>query len=227
LHEARLNARLGSNSEAEVKVSGNKLNLQSSIYNATYRRGDAVVGIDSDGAYGSLVGSRGVGGGFTAGYKASGRTTVNGADRSGDVAASLSHDLGKLTLLQSNGKSPQARLESDVTMGAMRAQARVDQTLGTETMPSFNVSLSRDMADLLGSGASVQLGADDTTLDGLYGSVAASRGLGKAGSLEYSSAGRLKDLEHSVKLANDLGFARVVKRGDRAPRLQLGYQFEA
>jgi len=113
-------------------------------------------------------------------------------------------------------------------MGPIRAQARVDQTLDTTmTMPSFNVSLSRDMADLLGSGASVQVGADGTTLDDLYGSVAASRALGKVGSLEYSSAGRLKDMENSVKVANDLGFARVVKRGDLAPRLQLGYQFEA
>merc|ERR1719382_908836 len=67
-HEASLNARLGSIGDAEAKVVYNQLNLEPTSYNATFKRGDAMVGIDSKGAYGSLDGSRAVGGSLTAGY---------------------------------------------------------------------------------------------------------------------------------------------------------------
>jgi len=169
-----------------------------------------------------------VGHGLTAGYKMSGRVASQGADPSLAQAASLSHELGTLTLSQASGGSLSALLESDVTRGALRAQGRLMQTLGGEVaVPSYNLTLTRDLADILGAGAEAQIGVDDASMEGLYGRLAARRDLGKRTSVEYASAGRVKSLEHSVKVANDLGFARLVKSPESAPRLQLGYQFNA
>jgi len=190
---------------------------------------EAVVGADNDGIYGAFAGSRAVSKGVTAGYKLSGRVAHGEAAESNlKQVASLSHDLGTLTLSQATGEPVSAVLESDVTRGPLRAQGRLMQTFGGEVeVPSYNLTLTRNLADLLGPGAEAQIGVDDASLDGLYGRLAARRDLGKRTSVEYASAGRLKDLEHSVKVANDLGYARLVKSPDNAPRLQLGYQFNA
>jgi len=233
-HDARLTARLDSDSEAVLSLAGNR---QAQRYNATFTRNlgkllqgdaEAIVGADNDGFYGAFAGSRAVGRGLTAGYKMSGRVATGEADPSLAQAASLSHDLGTLTLSQATGEPISALLESDVRQGPLRAQGRLMQTLGGEVaVPSFNLTLTRDLADLLGPGAEAQVGVDDASLDGLYGRLAARRDLGQHASVEYASAGRAKSLEHSVKVANDLGFARLVKSPDNAPRLQLGYEFNA
>jgi len=233
-HDARLTARLDSASEAVLSLAGDR---HSQRYNATFTRdlgslwqgdGEAAMGADNDGIYGAFAGSRAIGQGITAGYKMSGRIASGESSSSLAQAASLSHELGRLTLSQATGEPVSALLESDVTRGALRAQGRLMQTLGGEVaVPSYNLTLTRNLADLLGSGAEAQLGVDDASLDGLYGRLAARRDLGKHASVEYSSAGRVRSLEHSVKVANDLGYARVVKSSDSAPRLQLGYQFNA
>jgi len=234
LHDARLTARLDSDSEAVLSLAGDR---QSQRYNATLTRnlgkllqgdGEVVLGADNDGIYGAFTGSRSVGQGLKAGYKMRGRAAGQGAEPSLDQEASLSHDLGKLTLSQATDGLVSALLESDVTRGSLRAQGRLMQTLGGEVaMPSYNLTLTRDLADILGEGAQAQIGVDDASLDGLYGRLAARRDLGEHASVEYASSGRVTSLEHSVKVANDLGFARVVKSPENAPRLQLGYQFNA
>jgi len=234
-HDARLRARLDAESEAVLSLAGDR---QAQRYNATLRRdlgkllrgdAEAVVGADNDGFYGAFEGSRGMGHGLTAGYKMSGRVAGKGADPSLAQAASLSHELGTLTLSHDNEGAVSALLESDVTRGPLRAQGRLRQVLGGEelAMPTYNLTLTRDLSDVLGSAAEAQVGIDDASLDGLYGRLAAHRELGRGASVEYASAGRAKSLEHSVKVANDLGYARLVKGPESAPRLQLGYQFNA
>jgi hypothetical protein len=232
-HDARLTARLDAG-EAVLSLAGDK---EAQRYNLTLSRdlgkllhgdADAVLGADNDGVYGAFAGRRAVGQGLTAGYRTSFRAASKEADPSLAHAASLSHELGTLTLSQATGGPVSAQLESDVKRGPLRAQGRVVQTLGGEvTVPTYNLTLTRDLADLIGSAAQAQVGLDDASLDGLYGRLAARRDLGHGASVEYASAGRVKSLEHSVKVANDLGFARVVKSPESAPRLQLGYEFNA
>lgn len=142
----------------------------------------------------------------------------------------LSHDLGSLTLSHGTGQQVHADLASDITTGGIGIQSNLGLDLNGDPGTTFNVTLSRDLADALGklsAAGAVQIGIDDTSAEGIYGSLAAQRSVGKGLLLDYSSTGRLKDMEHSLKLSNDLGYAQVVKAGDAAPRLRLGYEFEA
>lgn len=230
-HALRLAARL----DAGDAVLSLARDSKDQRYNATVSRdlsallkgdGNVVLGADNDGIYGAFEASHAMGNGLSAGYKMSGRV-AQGADPSIAQAASLSHELGKLTLSQAAEGTLSALLESDVTRGALRAEGRLQQTFGgEEAVPSYNLTLTHDLTDILGSAAEAQFGVDDASLEGLYGRLSARRDLLGA-SVEYSSAGRVNSLEHSVKVANDLGFARLVKSPENAPRLQLGYQFDA
>lgn len=204
-------------------------------FNATYSHalanaGDGfVVGADNDGIYGTLAKSTKLGKGFTAGYQFAGRSDVAGSDPSFAHMAKLSHKLGSLKLSQNQDEPLEALLESDIVRGSNRVQGKLGYSL-IEEEPYFNVTASKDFTDALaklGVQGSAVVGIDEASEDGLYGQVTASRDLGKGLGLHYASSGRIKDMKHSMKLSNKLGYAQVVKAGDHEPRLQVGYEFNA
>merc|ERR1712232_1441520 len=90
--------------------------------------------------------------------------------------------------------------------------------------PTYNVTVARDLSDVLkSSAADVKLGVDG---EGVYGSLSVSRDIGKGFNLDYSSAGRPDSLESRIKLQNALGYAELLKAGEDAPRVRLGYEFD-
>lgn len=234
-HSARLKAQFGDESDSgiDVRLSGNK---DDQLYNATLThnfgkrlRGnaDTMLGVDNDGVYGALDASRAVSKSLTAGYKGSGRWAFGSEGDSANLRndVSLSHALGNLTLSQSTDGPMSALVESDVRRGPMHARARVLQSLSEKAAPEFNVSLNSDLGRVL-PGVDLLIGLDDPSEEGVYGQLTARRNLGKHANVEYSSSGRINNMEHWLKVANDIGFAKFLKRPDSAPRVQLGYQFE-
>jgi len=230
-HSAQLVGRLGDGTLVLKAANGG----QAPSYNATYAHklaGDSglVLGIDNDGLYGTFAKDQEITKGLVAGYQFAGR-----ADR-GDMAdpafahsAKLSHDLGTLKLSHASGEPVEAELVSQIGRGADSVQGRLGYTAGSQD-PTFDLKFSKDLAGALkrleGEGV-VQVGIDSASADGLYGKLAAGRKLRGGYNLQYASEGRLNDMEHSLTLANDLGYGQVVKKGDADPRLRLGYQFDA
>jgi len=226
----------GSHKDGSVDVS-----LRSAageqLYNATVRQdlgallmGDAdlVVGADNDGFYGQFAKSHSLGNGLSADYDFRGRTDVKGGDLNFAQAVRLANDLGSLRLSQGSAKAVQADLEVGVQQGVARLDGKLGYALGAEA-PTFNLTVSSDLAqalDALDAQGELQVGIDDTSVDGIYARVAARRELGKGLALQYASQGRANAMEHSLKVSNDLGFAELVHAGNE-PRVRLGYQFDA
>jgi len=207
------------------------------LYNATYAhdlgsllKGDAgaVVGVDNAGVYGRFAKSHDLGSGLSASYDIQGRSDTSGSDLNFAQAVRLSHELGSLRVVQGSGKPVEAQMEVGVVQGPARLDGKLGYALGADA-PSFNLTVSSDLADALNAldaEGELQLGIDDASADGLYARVAARRQLGNGLALQYSSQGRAKALEHSLKVSNDLGFAELVHAGSE-PRLRLGYQIDA
>jgi len=207
------------------------------LYNVTYGhdlgalfKGGAglVVGADNDGFYSHFEQSRSLGHGLSANYDFRGRTDSTGGDRNFAQAVRLAGELGSVKLSHGSAKPAQADLELGIQQGAARLDGKLGYALGAAA-PTFNLTVSSDLAEALNkldAQGELQLGIDDASVDGLYARVAARRQLGKHLALQYSSQGRAKAMEHSVKVSNDLGFAELVSAGNE-PRLRLGYQFDA
>jgi len=113
-------------------------------------------------------------------------------------------------------------------VGGGHADLRVSHTDGAV---GYNVSYARGLADTLPVDAGVHLGIDD---EGVYGRVTAKRDLGHGIDAEYEANARLelgneqqKSLSHALKLSNKLGYAQLVHSNGEAPRVRMGYDFDA
>lgn len=230
-HAAQLVGRLGDGTLV-LKAANEG---QAPSYNATYAHklaGDSglVLGVDSDGLYGTFAKDREIAQGLDAGYQFAGRADLGDmADPVFAHSAKLSHQLGSVKLSHASGEPVKAEIESQVGHGADSVQGKLGYTVGSHS-PTFDLQFSKDLAGALkrleGAGV-VQVGIDSASADGLYGKLAAGRKLRGGYNLQYASEGRLNDMEHSLTLANDLGYGQILKKGDADPRLRLGYQFDA
>jgi len=102
----------------------------------------------------------------------------------------------------------------------------------------YNVSYARALKDLLnGEDADVHVGVDQ---EGVYGRLRAHRELTEGLSADYEATGRVgradkgeegdaweHDLAHALKLSNKLGYAQLLHGKGQAPRLRVGYEFDA
>jgi len=96
----------------------------------------------------------------------------------------------------------------------------------------YNVSYARGLEDIAPVDASVHVGADH---GGVYGKVAASRTLKNGVDAQYEALARLNlgkeereaKFMHALKVSNSLGSAQILHGSGEAPRLRLGYEFEA
>jgi len=95
----------------------------------------------------------------------------------------------------------------------------------------YNVSYTRSLHDLVPVDSSAQVGVDE---DGVYGKLTASRDLGNGIDAYYEALARLglgdsdkERLQHTLKLSNQLGYAQLLHGKGEAPRLRVGYEFNA
>merc|ERR1712039_555323 len=95
----------------------------------------------------------------------------------------------------------------------------------------YNVSYTRDFDNVLDGAAGVQAGIDE---EGVYGKVSASREVGQGLGADYEASARFETgeerrlrLQHALKLSNKLGYAQVAHGSGEAPRLKVGYEFNA
>jgi hypothetical protein len=97
----------------------------------------------------------------------------------------------------------------------------------------YNVSYARALDDLLPVDADMQVGADQA---GVYSRLRARRGLGENLNAAYEATARVdrggemglqQQLAHSLKLSNKLGYAQLLHGTGQAPRLRVGYEFDA
>lgn len=89
---------------------------------------------------------------------------------------------------------------------------------------SFARSLGKEMPTLL-------VGVDES---GAYGGVTAQQSIGEGASAEYVAVARLgrganesQQMAHQLKISNKLGYAQLSHSLGSAPRLRLGYEFNA
>lgn len=182
---------------------------------------DVALGVDDDGAYGALSVSRDLGD-IGATVDVSGRVGTDGSNPSYAEALTLAHKLGSVTVSSADGGDIDVSGSFDIDQAGNKLHADVGYSLDSKE-PTYNVTFSRDLSDVLKSAGDVEVGVDG---DGVYGSVSASKALGGGFGLDYSSAGRADALEHKLKVSNDLGYAELVKAQDEDPRVRLGYEFE-
>merc|ERR1712039_426514 len=113
-------------------------------------------------------------------------------------------------------------------MGGGRADLRVSHQDGAL---GYNVSFARGFDDVAPVDADAHVGVDE---DGVYGKVVARRDLGQVDA-EYQASARFDfgeeerkvNLAHALKLSNKLGFAQFSHSSDEAPRMRVGYEFNA
>merc|ERR1712039_447557 len=109
-----------------------------------------------------------------------------------------------------------------------RADLRVSHQDGAL---GYNVSFARGFVDVVPIDADVHVGVDE---DGIYGKVVAKRDLGRVGA-EYQASARFDlgeeerkaSLAHALKLSNKLGYAQFSHGSGEAPRMRVGYEFNA
>lgn len=198
-------------------------------YNVTFDRGlaaldadsDITLGVDADGVYSASSTSK-VMGDITATFDTSARATTKGEDLSHSEALKLAHKLGSVTFSSADGGDVDISGDFAVDQAGNTLAAKVGYTVGGSD-PTYNVTFSRDLSDVLKSAGAIELGVD---ADGPYGSVSASKDIGSGFGVDYTSSGRVDDLTHKLKLSSELGFAELVKAQDSDPRLHLGYEFE-
>lgn len=97
----------------------------------------------------------------------------------------------------------------------------------------YNVSYARALDDLVPVDADVHVGADQA---GVYGRIGARRSLGQDLSADYEATGRIdrgndegmqQQLAHALKLSNKLGYVQLRHGTGEAPRMRVGYEFNA
>lgn len=199
-------------------------------YNASFSRGlkdligsasDLDFGVDDDGIYGALSVSRDLSD-IAATVDLSGRVGTDGNNPSYAEALTLAHKLGSVTVSSGDDGEVDVTGAFDVDQAGNKLHADVGYSLSAKE-PTYNVTFSRSLADLVKSDADVEFGVDG---EGAYGSVSASKDLGSGFSVDYSSSGRADSLDHRVKVHNDLGYAELTKSQDGEPRVSLGYEFD-
>eukprot|EP00929_Paragymnodinium_shiwhaense_P097009 TRINITY_DN5878_c0_g1_i1.p1 TRINITY_DN5878_c0_g1~~TRINITY_DN5878_c0_g1_i1.p1 ORF type:complete len:455 (-),score=134.20 TRINITY_DN5878_c0_g1_i1:263-1627(-) len=181
---------------------------------------DLDVGVDDDGVYGALSVSKELGE-VGARMDVSGRVGVDGNPTYAE-ALTLSHKLGSLKVSADDEGSVDFAGDFEFEQDSNKLNAAVGYSLGDDE-PTYNVTVARDLTDLVHSEAGVQLGIDQ---DGVYGSLSASKDLGNDIALEYGTAGRKDSLTHRVQVSNNLGFAELSKAKDDDPRVRVGYAFD-
>eukprot|EP00929_Paragymnodinium_shiwhaense_P116177 TRINITY_DN854_c0_g1_i1.p1 TRINITY_DN854_c0_g1~~TRINITY_DN854_c0_g1_i1.p1 ORF type:complete len:378 (-),score=111.93 TRINITY_DN854_c0_g1_i1:313-1419(-) len=203
------------------------------VYNVTFTRGledklgspsDVTLGVDDDGAYAAITASRAVAD-LTATMDLSTRAALEGNSTqvSHAEALKLAHKLGAVTISSADGGDIDLEGDFLVEQDGNKLAAKVGYTVGANDSTSYNVTLSSDLAQYLKTAADIELGIDN---DGAYGKATASKKLGMGFDVEVASGGRPKDLEHTLKLSHELGYAELVKKQDEEARLRLGYDFE-
>jgi len=109
-----------------------------------------------------------------------------------------------------------------------RADLRVSHQDGAL---GYNVSFARGFGDVAPVDADVHVGADE---DGLYSKVVAKRSVGRMDA-QYEASARFNtgeeerkaSLAHALKLSNKLGYAQLSHGSGEAPRMRVGYEFNA
>lgn len=114
--------------------------------------------------------------------------------------------------------------------------AELEASLKGEEL-GYNVSYARALNDLLNEDADVHVGVDE---EGVYGRLRARRELTEGLNVDYEATGRVgrgdggeegdaleHDLAHALKLSNKLGYAQLLHGKGQAPRLRVGYEFDA
>merc|ERR1711933_335552 len=98
-------------------------------------------------------------------------------------------------------------------------------------MGGYNVSFARGLGDVAPVDTDVHVGVDE---DGVYSKVVAKRGLGRVDAKYEASARfnfgeeeRKASLAHALKLSNKLGYAQLSHGSGEAPRMRVGYEFNA
>jgi len=239
VHNVLINAQLDKDSQALFTLVGD---MKQQNYNASITTdlssqlsskahdADAVltVGFDNGGLYGSFTGNRSVGQGFTAAYDVHGRVpSKKSAKKQVSEKITMTNGIVSATLTQATGEQTTAAVAFDVNEGPLVAKGSITQVIGNKLMPSYKIALTRGLGDVLGPGAEAFLSVDDLSLDGVSGRLTWKHELKDSdATIEYESRGPLKSLEHSLKLANDLGYLLVTKAEKAEPKIQIGYQFD-
>jgi len=103
--------------------------------------------------------------------------------------------------------------------------SRKDGALG------YNVSYARNFENVLDGAAGVHVGIDE---DGVYGKLSAGREVGQGLDANYEASARFETgedrrlrLQHALKLSNKLGYAQFAHGSGEAPKLRVGYEFNA
>jgi len=182
---------------------------------------DVTLGSDADGVYGAISASKDLGD-ITASVDVSGRVVHEGKDLSHAEALKLAHKLGTVTLSSADGGDLDIDGDFAVEQAGNKLSAKVGYTVGGAD-PTYNVTFSRDLSDVLPATGDIEVGLDD---EGAYGSLSASKDIGSGFGVDYASSGRLNDMTHRLKLSNELGYAELLKAQDEEARLRLGYEFD-
>jgi len=195
-------------------------------YNVSFVRAladaDVTLGADADGAYGAMSASQALGD-IAASLDVSGRVVSEGnMSVSHAEALKLAHKLGTVTISSADGGDVDVDGDFVLEQKGNKLSAKVGYTVGGAD-PTYNVTFSRDLSDVLKSAGGLEVGVDNA---GAYGSVSASKDVGSGFGVDYTSSGRMDDLTHKLKLSNDLGYAELVKPQDEEARLRLGYEFD-
>jgi len=137
---------------------------------------------------------------------------------------------GGETVLQvegySTGQVYQGSYTKDVGGGHLKLAAiQADGTVG------YNMSYARGLDDIIPAEADIHVGLDT---EGVYGRVAARQPLKLGLTAHYEAHARFNKgeeggakLMHHLKLSNKLGFAQILHGSGEAPRLRVGYEFDA
>jgi len=207
-------------------------------YNVSYEHGlnkllngDAsmLVGLDNAGIYGKLQKSHPLPNDMQMDYAATGRSDTDFNNPTYTQTLRLSNDKMSVTLSQDDDDAPVAKAAtSNVDVAGMSLSASLNTTLQKGAELKYNVTASRDISKALNKFADsgeIVIGADDTSADGVYGLVQASRELGNGFTGKVSVASRGKKVTPTMTVSNRLGYAQLRKDADSPARVRVGYQF--
>jgi len=199
---------------------------------------DAKVRATNAGVTGRLGARRELPGGVEASYSVENPVGVyNLADckHLGQLTVPVGGGLGELKLnIESDAGSPS--YHGSYALKLQGGLAELKASLDGEEL-GYNVSYSRALNDLLNEDADVHMGVDQ---EGVYGRLSARRELTEGLDADYEATGRVgrvdqgeqgdaweHDLAHALKLSNKLGYAQLLHAKGQAPRLRVGYEFDA
>mmetsp|Transcript_18246 Transcript_18246/g.39926 ORF Transcript_18246/g.39926 Transcript_18246/m.39926 type:complete len:387 (-) Transcript_18246:222-1382(-) len=203
----------------------------------------------NDGLSGRLEARRDLGGKAHGTYRVQntlGEYDMTKAKHTGIVVAPLGSGKGSVKVTQDAKTSGvfatyvQALAGGHVNVKLSREGAAIGQNITRSrkraalgSAMGYNVSFQRNLAQAgkLPIDSRILVGADEA---GVYGKFTASQKVADGMKASYEALGRAelgdkhkKELSHSLSLSSKLGYARLVQLDGKAPRLQLGYEFDA